>query len=279
MSRFLKNIFDFYINSSIHVALAVFAFVQISCIEFHISNTNNVREFAFYGTIVGYNFIKYYELTRVRKQVWHKQLKWIVSLSFVSVLCCGYYFFQLNQITQIIAIGALLLTGFYTLPIVPKKTNFRNWSGVKIYLVALSWAIVTVWLPIFNTELVIKYDVVFYFIQRFFVVFVLMLIFEIVDLSKDKLSLQTIPQQIGVRQTKWLGYVLLVICVLLEVFKFNSNGNFNNQLVALQLILPFFIAIALFFATPDRSKYYTSFWVEAIPIVCWVLCLIQLKNY
>ncbi|WP_444671158.1 hypothetical protein [Flavobacterium columnare] len=279
MSRFLKNIFDFYINSSIHVALSVFAFVQISCIEFHISNTNNVREFAFYGTIVGYNFIKYDELTRVRKRVWHKQLKWIVSLSFVSVLCCGYYFFQFNSITQITAIGVLLLTGFYTLPIVPKKTNFRNWSGVKIYLVALSWAIVTVWLPIFNTELVIKYDVVFYFIQRFLVVFVLMLIFEIVDLSKDKLSLQTIPQQIGVRQTKWLGYVLLVICVLLEVFKFNSNGNFNNQLVVLQLILPFFIAIALFFATPNRSKYYTSFWVEAIPIVCWVLCLIQLKNY
>ncbi|QYS89599.1 hypothetical protein [Flavobacterium davisii] len=267
MSKLLKKIFDFYINGSIHVALAVFAFIEITCAEFQLRIDNNVSWFAFFGTIVGYNFIKYDELARVKKVVWHSQLKGVIVLSFVSAVCCGYYFFQLNQPTQIIAIVSLLLTGFYTLPILPKSTNFRNWSGVKIYLVALSWAIVTVFLPIFYSEMLIGELIWIYFIQRFLIVFVLMLIFEIVDLSNDALSLQTIPQQIGVKKTKWLGYVLLVICALLKVFKFNSNGNFNNQLV----VLPFFIAIALFFATANRSKYYTSFWVEAIPVLVWCL--------
>lgn len=273
MSKLLKNIFDFYINASIHVALAVFAFVQISCAEFQLLIDNKVSWFAFFGTIVGYNFIKYDELARVKKVVWHIQLRLVVLLSFVSVIVCGYYFFQLNRLTQLIAIGSLLLTGFYALPIVPKKTNFRNWSGVKIYLVALSWAIVTVLLPVFYSEMLIGELIWIYFLQRFLIVFVLMLIFEIVDLSKDALSLQTIPQQIGVRKTKWLGYVLLIICVLLEVF------IFNNQFLALQLLLPFSIAIALFFATPNRSKYYTSFLVEAIPIVWWVFNLFWIRNY
>lgn len=277
MSKLLQKIFDFYIQGSIHVALAVFAFVQITCAEFHLPIDDKVSWFTFFGTIVGYNFIKYDELTRVKKVVWYTQLKWVVWLSFVSTLCCVYYFFQLNQITQIVAIGALLLTGFYTLPIVPKKTNFRNWSGVKIYLVALSWTIVTVLLPLLYAEKELQIFVWLYFAQRFLIVFVLMLIFEIVDLSKDKLSLQTIPQQIGVRQTKWLGYGLLLVCLILDFFNINDNSNIKFQL--LRLLLIFTIAIFLFFATPNRSKYYTSFWVEAIPIVCWVLCLIQLKNY
>ena len=273
MSKLLQKIFDFYIQGSIHVALAVFAFVQITCAEFHLPIDDKVSWFTFFGTIVGYNFIKYDELTRVKKVVWYTQLKWVVWLSFVSTLCCVYYFFQLNQITQIVAIGALLLTGFYTLPIVPKKTNFRNWSGVKIYLVALSWTIVTVLLPLLYAEKELQIFVWLYFAQRFLIVFVLMLIFEIVDLSKDKLSLQTIPQQIGVRQTKWLGYGLLLVYLILDLF--NINYNYIIKFQFLRLLLIFTIAISLFFATPNRSKYYTSFWVEAIPIVWLMIVMFQ----
>jgi hypothetical protein len=264
MSKLLKEIFDFYINGSIHVALAVFAFVKITCAEFQLPIDNKVSCFAFFGTIVGYNFIKYDELTRVKKVVWHTHLKWVVLLSFVSAVFCSYYFFQLNRLTQFAAIGTLLLTGFYTLPVVPKKTNFRNWSGVKIYLVALSWSIVTVLLPVLNSQVAVNNSVWIYCIQRFLIVFVLMLIFEIVDLSNDALTLQTIPQQIGVEKTKWLGYVLLIMVIGLGM-SFNFKFKISNLLIAL----------ALFFATPNRSKYYTSFWVESIPIVWWMIEMFQ----
>ncbi|QYS86707.1 hypothetical protein JJC03_01185 [Flavobacterium oreochromis] len=249
------------------MAFAVFAFVQITAEEFQLQIDKNISWFAFFGTIVGYNFIKYDELARVKKVVWHTQLRLVVLLSFVSAIVCGYYFFQLNRLTQLTAVVSLLLTGFYALPIVPKKTNFRNWSGVKIYLVALSWAIVTVLLPVFYSETLIGESIWIYFLQRFLIVFVLMLIFEIVDLSKDALSLQTIPQQIGVKKTKWLGYVLLVIVIGLEM-NFNFKFQISNVL----------IAMALFFATPNSLKYYTSFWVEAIPIVWWVFNLFELET-
>jgi hypothetical protein len=35
--------------------------------------------------------------------------------------------------------------------------------------------------------------------------------------------------------------------------------------------LTFAIAVALAFANEKRSKYYTSFWVESIPVVWWLL--------
>ena len=114
--------------------------------------------------------------------------------------------------------------------------------------------------------------------QRFALIFVLILIFEIIDLSNDDPHLKTVPQQMGVKRTKILGYILLIIFCVLELFNSNVNGNLNFQFFSQQLLLIFAIAIlvALFlaFANEKRSKYYTSFWVESIPIVWWLLLLL-----
>jgi hypothetical protein len=65
--RFLKQLLDFYINSSIHVALAVLALVKMT--QFIVGRTHDTATvyFAFFGTIVGYNFVKYDALARLQK--------------------------------------------------------------------------------------------------------------------------------------------------------------------------------------------------------------------
>lgn len=272
----LKRLFDFYINSSIHVALSCFALVQITQIVLHISSENAVANFAFFGTIVGYNFVKYDELARTKKLQMRNQLRLITLFSFFSFIMVGYSFFQLERITQIVAVVLLVLTLLYALPFFPNRNNARNWAGVKIYIVSLCWAGVTVFLPLLNAKG--DFGIEFYVlsIQRFILIFVLILIFEIIDLKYDDPNLKTVPQQIGVNQTKKLGYLLMVLFCVLEVL------NFNYQLLTLELILKIVIAsiTALFlaFATENRSKYYTSFWVESIPIVWWI-CLLFFKNY
>jgi len=45
--RYLKKLFDFYINSSLHVALSVYALVQLTQILFGIYNDNTTAYFAF----------------------------------------------------------------------------------------------------------------------------------------------------------------------------------------------------------------------------------------
>jgi hypothetical protein len=60
-----KKIFDFYIKSSIHVALSVYALVRMTHFMFHISADQSMANF---GTIVGYNFVKYDALARVQNK-------------------------------------------------------------------------------------------------------------------------------------------------------------------------------------------------------------------
>jgi hypothetical protein len=100
-------------------------------------------------------------------------------------------------------------------------------------------------------------------------IFSLILIFEIKDLKNDDPHLKTVPQQIGVKNTKTLGFVLLVIFFGLGFL--NSNFEFLDLLM--NLLIAIIIGFFLFFCNEYRSKYYTDFWVESIPIVWWLMFL------
>ncbi len=268
--HFLKKLLDFYINSSVHVALSVFALVKMTQFLFPISNDNAVAYFAFFGTIVGYNFVKYDALARTQKAQMRSQLKGIVVLSSVALIATGYYFFKLQLVTQSIAVAFLLLTMLYTLPFFPNKSNARNWAGIKIYVVTLCWVGVTLLLPIINSGMPLNIAVLLVALQRFILVFVLTLIFEIIDLQTDDPHLLTVPQQIGVKRTKIIGSLLLFVFVILEFW----DVNFKYPTLILKLGIATTVFLFLLFANEKRSKYYTSFWAESVPVLWWILLLI-----
>jgi hypothetical protein len=62
--RVIKSFLDFYINSSIHVALASFALSWITLIQFDISYDKNILFFIFFASITCYNFVKYFGLVK-----------------------------------------------------------------------------------------------------------------------------------------------------------------------------------------------------------------------
>lgn len=268
--RFFKLIFDFYINSSIHVAFSCYALVRMTQHMFHIPEGDAVAQFAFFGTIVGYNFVKYDALARAKKIQMRKELKVITLFSFCSFILVGFYFFQLERVTQITAVIFLSITLLYTLPFFPNKKNARNWAGVKIYIVALCWVGVTLGLPILDAGISINLDFYLKCMQRFVLIFVLVLVFEVIDLANDDPHLKTVPQQLGVNRTKILGILLLIPFYFLEFFK----SVFDKNQLIINLILVLMIALFLLFAKEKQSKYYTSFYVESIPIVWWLLLLL-----
>lgn len=267
----LRKILDIYIIGSVHVALSVYSLVRVTEYLFAVADDTPVAYFTFFGTIVGYNFVKYDFLVRSKRMQLGSKLKAIVVASFIAMCCTGYFFFQLALITKIVSVIVLILTLLYTLPFFPNRKNARNWAGVKIYIVSLCWVGVTVLLPILNSGLVVTADVLLISMQRFLLVFVLILIFEIIDLAKDDPHLMTVPQQIGVEGTRNLGYLLLAVFCMLEVFNIDKNLKYQFLPLLLRIGIAIITAVFLAFANGRRSKYYTSFWAEGIPVLWWLL--------
>ncbi|MBQ0786855.1 MAG: hypothetical protein KBT69_05110 [Oceanihabitans sp.] len=273
--RILKHIFDFYINASIHVALSVCALTWITLLEFEISYDDTVLWFNFFATITGYNFVKYFGLAKFHHRSLANRLKVIQVFSFFCFLALCYYAFMLEIKTwlYILLLGAI--TFFYAIPFLPRNIfvdsnqNLRQISGLKIYVIGLVWCAVTVLLPIIDNEIAITADVLISTLQRFVFVLVLMIPFEIRDLQYDSLRLSTIPQRIGIRKTKSIGVALLVVFFFLEFFK--DQTSTKNVLV-----LGLFVLVTMLFvllARKNQSKYYSSFFVEGLPVLWLVLLL------
>lgn len=273
----LKQILDFYISSSIHVALSVFSFTWITLILFDVAFDENVLFFNFFASITGYNFVKYFGLAKFHHRSLTKRLKVVQVFSLICFLSMCFYTLQLQMKTILFIAGFGVITFLYAIPFLPKRffmdsnQNLRNIGGLKVYVIGLVWSGVTVFLPLLNANFDINTDVVITAIQRFLFIVVLMMPFEIRDLQYDSLKLSTIPQKIGVRQTKLLGIVALSLFFFLDFFKNEMKSN----LVIVHFAITFLTLLLLVFAKENQGKYYSAFWVEAIPIF-WLLLIMIL---
>jgi hypothetical protein len=274
--KILKQIFDFYINSSIHVALAVCALSCLTFLEFDVLYDQTLLLFIFFATITGYNFVKYFGLAKFHHRRLAKWLKVIQVFSFICFILLAYFAFKLPFKT-LIYIGLFgVLTFLYAIPFLPKhlfiddKQNLRSISGLKIYIIALVWTGVTVFLPAVNNGISITTDVLILSLQRFIFVIVLTFPFEIRDLQYDSIKLSTVPQKIGIKKTKILGILLLMAFFFLEFFK----DDIHWKEIIMLLIITTATLIFLVLSKTRQSNYYSGFWVEGIPIVWLLLVLI-----
>lgn len=262
-----KNIFKFYINTSFHVALAVVCLTDITIQEFDVPRNYKLLLFIFFASITGYNFVKYAGIAKLHHLSLAKNLRQVQVFSFIAFAGLVYLTFY-QSFSVLLFSGILgLFTLLYALPLFGNNTNLRSLTGLKIFVIAIVWAGVTVLLPLADQINLWKWDVVVIFLQRFFLVLALILPFEIRDLRFDMAQLGTIPQKFGVRGTRIVGLILICLFVLLEFFKHQTSIANTVSLVFVGILL----IILIWYSSPRQSKYYASFWVESVPILWWLL--------
>nr|WP_299344433.1 hypothetical protein [Allomuricauda sp.] len=269
----LKVFFDFYLDASIHVGLAVTALVLATSLLLNIPVENPLLGFSLFSTIVCYNFIKYGVEAKkyvIVSKTYHKRIQVFSFLSFFPAI---WFAVQLNQKVWITVLGLSILCLLYAIPFFPKTRNLRNLAGFKIYIVGLVWAGFTVLLPVFQEKIRMDWDVGILLVQRFLLVIILMLPFEIRDMETDFEKLRTIPQIIGIRSTTILGVVLTLLFVLLTLFKdYLTQQEMVSKILLGAVLIPMLLA-----SKKKQSKYFTSFWIEAIPIF-WVISIVVLRE-
>ncbi|MET2985484.1 UbiA prenyltransferase family protein [Aureibaculum conchae] len=272
----LKRILDFYIFSNIHVALAVFCLAKITLLSYDI-NSNLIPLFCLFSTIASYNLIRIFRVDEVQPWFFEfiKKNKFILVL--FTVFCALIAFllifrFRYTTLYWVMPFG--LVTLFYVSPFGIKKHNLslRYIAFVKLFLIAISWAGVTVILPLIQHKISIDFNEIVTLIQRFLFVVVITIPFDIRDVAYDKEELKTLPQTFGILKAKILGLFFLMLFLGLEFLKTPIQPE--------QLRIHFFMAVLtllfLMKTTEDQNKYYSAFFVESLPII-WLGLFIWLS--
>jgi hypothetical protein len=253
-----RKLIDFYIDASLHIGLAVMSLVYVTQFSNNLGESIVYPSCVFFGTIVAYNFLKYIELIVFKKIITRKMMA-IIGVTLFSFLTFLFFIFWLERSIQIKIVGAGLLVLIYPF--------LRKHGWLKLFLVSFVITIVTVYSTFFFRKST-EFECYITLMQRFMFITSLMIPFEIYDSQFDQQTLNTIPQRFGIRNSKLFGMLLIIPFILLEFFK----ENVSFAVIPIGVIT----VLAIHFTSLKRSNYYTSFWVESIPIF-WLLLLLFLK--
>lgn len=223
--------------------------------------------FLFFSTFIGYNFLKYYS---VRDRLLNSSpfFNTFLLLSFIVggiALVIG--LFSLRLPSLVVAAIATVITLFYAKgsPVAFSREN----GFVKIVLVGLVWALMCVSFPVAHVgiDLLLNKAVVQVFFAVLLLVLALMVPFEIRDLASDRLHWPTLAQYLGTTRIKVVGLGCLLGALVL-FGKVTMEGLGAKSAMG---TLGALVSLAIWKSHKNQSRWFASFWVEAIPIATFAV--------
>lgn len=177
------------------------------------------------------------------------------GFAFLTLLYIASFLNRYNiaQFTMaaIIAIG-------YNMPLKANKYGvfrLRQIKGLKIFLIAFSWTLVTVYIPI-NLYTVNKLSLTIVLINNFLFIAILSLLSDIKDLQKDKENfLPSIPVLIGENKSYRLIQFLLAVLLISTCFLYDDFGFAITAAMILHIILSYVVIFNL--KSSAKNLYYT----------------------
>jgi len=270
--EFFKRLFRFYINSSIHVSFAVVALTMFTYYQHRLPIDEMLLAFIFLSSITGYNFVKYAPVAKLHHRSLTQHLRQIQIFSFMVFI--GLFICLFFVCSKVILISIILgiLTLLYAIPI--GKKNLREIGLLKVFIIAFIWAATTYVLP-FVTDSFLWKDLIklinFEFIERVLWVVLLMIPFEIRDLRFDKKHLKTLVSIFGIWKIKIGSLFVMVLLFILKMYTFDIEKIWIYFSIYLSL------GVVILLAKPIQKPYYSSFYVEALPILWMILAIFNLE--
>ena len=243
----LKKLFDFFVFSSLFIALCAVLMLYQTSILFNIPFNFALAGFVFSGSVCSYNFHWY--LTpplekATEKQSWNISNKKIHLVLFVVGLIGGAVFsFLLIEHWIWLGITAFV-TFMYSAPKIqlPVFSWLRKIAVGKTIFLAFAWAHVTALLPLVIHLKQLESQHVWFVVNRFFYIYAICILFDYRDVEEDRRdgikSLITYLDEKGINALFW-GSMLIFLAssiILLKYFSFMVIGALLVPGVILSLL-------------------------------------------
>jgi len=286
----MKSLFKYFIFGSWWVSLCAAALGLLTWLELTGSWWNTpLFIFILGSTLVVYNLNMISGLDELRiggteseRHHWcmdNEKLMKLTLLLGLALAAISIWFLNSVIWWLMIPLGAVAMA--YTVPLIRKNANavrLREIGLWKIFLIASVWTGMTVILPsvhLYGFEQLIEVFSWELAIERGIFILAITIPFDVRDLVNDaKKRVRTIPSTIGWKRSVAIAQLLLAVFLLLVWLRIGTAHPFFYAYL-FSAILTF---ICVSFATPNRSDYYCSFWVEGTMMLQFVIVLVILTT-
>lgn len=249
--------------SNLLVSLSIGFLCSGICIQLNIPNPYWYGLFVFSSTLLTYNIQRFIKSTQTVPHPTNHIL-WVLShkkelffIGLVSISLALYSFYQLfnwNCISFLILFISLIISVLYVYQI--KSKSLRDAPYLKIHLIAIIWVIALGVFELFN-EQIFEFEKWMFVLIHYFYVLAVTIPFDIRDLKYDDPNKRTIPQVIGIKNSKMMSFGLMLLYAFLAIY-------FQPYLL-LNFFFLFSILISLFLILgikTTRNEFYYSGLIE-----------------
>lgn len=255
-------------DSNLFVALGVWSLVKLTGV-LHSVDVDNFSIFSFFSTLLVYSFSILFSSGRLngfKSLLSIDKLLVQKTVFFISALVLPFFLLKFSVELMLMLIPLGVVSFLYPVEIISEKKKgiaLREFPYVKIFLIGVSWGIVTVVLPLFESGADVNLSVLTEAIVRAMFVVAITIPFDVRDVYSDSPEMKTIPQRLGVVKAKILAYFLLLINFAYYVFM----GQLGLNSLLLILITLFVTSILVRYSDSDKPHYYYSVFMESTSVM------------
>lgn len=278
MPQLLRGVVDVLLYGHLWIALgAVALYTQSNYLLSGTLKPDAFSAFLFCGTLGLYALHRLFalrivdnllQLGRYRRVYKLRWLNWLMVVG--AGAGCLLIWGQLSLPVRRTLIIPCLLSALYVLPVFG-GARLRDLSYLKVFVLALVWAWLTVIVPAVEVPLSVSLKVGLLAGERFFFIFANGLTFDIRDVGIDRrAAVRTLPGKIGMVGSKWLAYAALVLMASCSAVAYYLHIYPLSVLLAV-IFSGLGMALLVYGARPERSDYYFTGWVDGIMILQFCL--------
>ncbi|HVK97319.1 MAG TPA: hypothetical protein VM368_05845 [Flavisolibacter sp.] len=259
-----RKITDFFIFSSLFIAICAVLMVYQTYYLFNIPVSLPLLAFVFCGSVCSYNFHWYLTPPHVNttstKTLWNINYKY-VHLGLTIIGLAGAAFFAFILIDHWVWLGlTAFLTFLYTAPKIPHPLfiNLRKIAIGKTIFLAFAWAHITALLPILIYLQKPDLQHIIFFSNRFLFIYAICILFDRRDVEADRRegikSLITFLSSNGIDRLFWLTIILFTITSVILLHWF-------SPLIVTILLIPGIITCMLYYPSQQNTSDYLYYFI------------------
>lgn len=269
----MKKLTDFFFYSSFFISICAFALVAETYLLCRLPINWPVSFLIFFATLFLYNLDNLLPYKTAQKMLLTERKSWLLQhqawLKVVVVIsglaALGLFIFLVPKIPLAFIIPVFLISILYSLPVFPGRNGkfpLRDVPFLKVFLIALVWAALTVWLPLLVDGSKMDLYQQILILRRVLFIFALTLLFDIRDKKKDTLAgTLTFPVKFGTVFTKFLSITALLVFALLVHFQEEGTVRWALEISAV-VAVP-----VVYFTEEDRPDYFFAILADGMMLL------------
>lgn len=194
----------------------------------------------------------------------------IIFYAGMAGICAGLFLLQMPLRILAGLVAPCLLALFYVLP-VWKGYRLRDLHYIKIFLIAITWSWITVFLVALELGMTWSIPMYVMLLERALFVFAITIPFDIRDLEIDAFNkVKTLPAALGIRQSQRLAGLSLLLLLLLAALNYYWDVYSLQDFIAL-VLSACLSGVLIFLSDRARHDYFFTGLLDGMMVLQFLL--------